>query len=93
METRHETFFYNTPYERDCLNCINRTYLIHASKDNHLRATTRIANHAHRANARTLKASRQLYCKCLIQDFDFASLTDFKDKCFSFSVMLNIRVY
>ena len=25
----NETFFYNTPYEQDCLNCINRAYLIH----------------------------------------------------------------
>ena len=25
-------FFYNTPYEQDCLNCINRAYLIHVAR-------------------------------------------------------------
>ena len=25
-------FFYNTTYEQDCLNCINRAYLIHVAR-------------------------------------------------------------
>ena len=25
-------FFYNTPYKQDCLNCINRAYLIHVAR-------------------------------------------------------------
>ena len=32
MKIQHETFFYNTPYEQDCLNCINRAYLIHVAR-------------------------------------------------------------
>ena len=34
MKIQHETFFLqvNTPYEQDCLNCINRAYLIHVAR-------------------------------------------------------------
>ena len=32
MKIQNEFFFYNTPYEQDCLNCINRAYLIHVAR-------------------------------------------------------------
>ena len=32
MKIQHETFSYNTPYEQDCLNCINCAYLYHVAR-------------------------------------------------------------